>query len=70
MIRPPLSPPDDVAWTGRHMTQAQGRHATTCSAVCLGWTRLKKKGREKEVRSRADPPDALWREMKRRKDRT
>jgi hypothetical protein len=49
---------------GAQFLPGSRRHATTCSAACLGWLRLKNKGLE-EVRSRADPPGALWHRRRR-----
>jgi hypothetical protein len=49
---------------GAQFLPGSSRHATTCSAACLGWLRLKNKGQE-EARSRADPAHAAGHEMKR-----
>jgi hypothetical protein len=38
---------------GAQFLPGSRRHATTCSAACLGWLRLKNKGRG-EARARAD----------------
>ena len=43
---------------GAQFLRKSSHHGATCSAACLGWLRLKNKGREEEEdRSRADPAD-------------
>jgi hypothetical protein len=50
---------------GAQFLPGSSRQATTCSAACRGWLRLKNKGLE-EVQSGADPADAMMQEFKRK----